>query len=330
MGSLRPLDAYPLMRTSTIEELEAALGRIYAKPTMQVVGSERKLEAIHNHCRLERTGLTYGSYGIDARWRFPETEYFACVFPVRGAVEFRLAGASAIADADRGLLVPANADFNMINDAAYERLNLVIHPAILTRKLGAFLGESFDSLLKMDSLQPATGWLGQNMRGHIGFLADLLSAPTAPPSPVLAEFEEMLLMTFLHGVRHNYSHLLEQTPSDVDARQVRQAEEFIEEHWAEASCIDAIATAMGVGARHLDQKARRIRGQSLRAFRRNVGLRNARTMLMDADAAVTIEDAAGACGYIDVARFARDYLRQFGEHPDDTLARRDGAEPTRH
>ena len=330
MVSARPLDAYPLMRTSSIEEMEDALGRIYAKPSMQIVGMQRTLEAIHNHCQLEQLGLTYGSYGINARWKFPETDYVAYVIPVRGAVEFKVAGVSAAIDPNCGLIVPSNVSFNMANNAAYERLNLVIHPTVLTAKLNAILGRSTDTQLRMDSVQSPSGWTAKYMREHVKLLADQLSAPTPVPSLLLAEFEQSLLAALLHIARHNYSHLLEQAPSDIDIQQMRRAEECIEENWAEPMSMETLAATINVGIGHLDRKFKQVRGYSLRTFRKYVRLRHARRMLQKTDRAITVQDVALASGFADVYGFNSDYFRQFGEHPADTLARSTSTRTTRH
>lgn len=141
MNATRPLDAFPLIRTSSIEEMEAALAQIYAKPNMEIVGGEKTLRAIHNHCQLQHVGLTYGLYGISARWKFPKTGSFAQVFPIRGNVEFVVNGASTVVDPDHSLMLPPDADFKMANDANYERLNLVISPAAAKGKLDAILGK---------------------------------------------------------------------------------------------------------------------------------------------------------------------------------------------
>ena len=88
-----PLDLYPLACTSNVDELRASLARIYAKPIMEPVGETRDLKAVVNHCQLEKIGLSYGSFGIAARWDFPdESDSFLQLFPLKGRRSSSLMG----------------------------------------------------------------------------------------------------------------------------------------------------------------------------------------------------------------------------------------------
>lgn len=330
MKASRLLDAFPLIGTSSMQELEAALGRIYARPSMQLVGRQRAFYAVQNHYQLPHVGLTYGSYGISARWKFPGADYFAQVFPLGGDAEFRIAGAPVAVDRMRSLTVPPATGFDVANSADYERLTLTIAPKALTGKLNAMLGLSSDVPLKMDAGRAARGPWQRHLRDNVMFLVEQLSSAAPLPGLVLSEFEQTLMVMYLYASRHNYSDLLARAPVDIGLAPVRHAEEWLEAGRRDAFSLEALAASANVGMRDLFAKFRRARGYSPLDFLRRMRLLDAWRTLRHPEAVTTVAAVAAACGYADFSRFIQDYVRVFGEHPAATLDRGRGAGPTRH
>lgn len=310
--------------------MEAALARIYVKPNMEIVGRERALRAIHNHCQLQHVGLTYGFYGISARWKFPETGAFAHVFPIRGGVEFLINGTSTAINPDLSLMLPDNLSYEMANDADYERLNLVISPAALMAKLNAFIGESFEAPLKMYLPQRSDEHLARCLREQVMFLVRYLDSPSLPPPPLLTEFEQTLMVMYLHVNQHNYSGFLEKQSQDVVAWQVHRAEEYIEANWDKPITLEALSAETNVGIRSLFRSFWQTRGYSAKEFLKQIRLRHARRMLQNAEASTTVTNVAFDCGFADVFRFGKAYFQTFGERPAETLNGANGAGFTRH
>lgn len=330
MDTDRPLDAFPLVRTSSIEELEASLARIYAKPRMDLVSRARTLRAVHNHCQLQHIGVSYGLYGISARWEFPETAYFAQVFPIRGRVEFVVDGVSVAVDPDSSVMLPVNVSFKMANDADYERLNLVIDPTALMAKLNSILGRSTDTPLELHPAQSFSGQSAGFLREHVMLLVKQLSSHSLLPTLPLTEFEQLIMTMYLHANQHNYSHLLEQKPSDIDLRQVHRAEEYIEANCRQPISFEALAAVTNVGMRNLFHKFRETRGYSPMEFLKQVRLCHARQMLQHPEASTTVTEVASACGFSDLGHFSREYSLAFGERPSETLTLGKGTKLTLH
>jgi AraC-like DNA-binding protein len=327
MGLTRPLDAFPLVRTQTIEELRASLARIIAKPVLEPVGRDRTLCAIHNHCQLQHVGVSYGSYGTGIHFRFPEPTIFSQIFPVRGKAEVLIDRTSVMINPDRSAVVSADAaTFNMTSDAEYERLILTLRPERLTEKLAAITGHSIRSPLRFHPSQHFARPAARILRDHFIFLVRQLSSGALLPPLVLAEFEQTLMVMFLHANRHNYSDLLEREPPDAAPWQVRRAEDYIEANWDRPMSVEAIAAASGVSARSLFRHFRHGRGYSPMEFLRQVRLRRARERLQRPDEPTTVAEVAFVCGFLDVGRFSQDYFRAFGERPSETLHRGLGAD----
>lgn len=323
------LEAFPLIRTSNIDELEFSLGRVIAKPKLELVNPDSELEAFQNFIQLRRIGILYGSYGTDIRFRFPEPNLFAQIFPLGGKAEVRVAGQSVITDVDHSVVLSADADFTMASSADYERLNLNIRPTALIDVLSAVTGEPVAAPLKIDPAPQLTISM-RSLQDHVIFLAQQLSIAPRPPDLLLSEFEQAILVMFLHANKHNYSHLLEREPADVASRHVRSAEEFIEAHWDKPMRVEVLAAAIGVSTRSLFSTYRQCRGYSLAEFLRQTRLRHARQMLQHPESSTTVENVAAACGFGHPSRFESDYLRAFREHPSQTLARSRGGIITWH
>lgn len=326
MNAAQPLDAFPLVRTRNIEDLEAALARIFAKPVLEIVGRDRTLRAVQNHCQLRHIGVSYGSYGIDVRFRFPEPQIVSQIFPIRGKAEVLVDGTSVAINPDCGVAISANTTtFNMTSAADYERLILIVSAEALTTKLAAIVGHSIEAPLKIHPVQDFARPSARILRDNFMFLVGQLNAGRSLPSLVLDEFEQTIMTMFLHANRHNYSHLLEQEPRDAAPAQVRLAEDYIEANWNKPMSLEAIAAATEVSIRSLFRGFRHSRGYSPSEFLRQVRLRHARELLRRPHAPATVMEIAFACGFGDLERFSRDYCRAFGERPSQTLARGKGS-----
>jgi AraC-like DNA-binding protein len=320
MGTARPLSRFPFIDTSNPEVMRAALDRIYVKPVMELVGRERKLRAVMNHCQLKHIGIGYGEYGADVRWGFPPSDFAAQIFPINGKAEIAIDGTSVSVGGGRGVAISPGVIFKMISNASYERLILTVDAKGLASKLAAMTGWSVRAPLRLQPAQDFSSQAARLLRDNFIFLVQQLTAGTPLPLFVMAEFEQALMMMFLHANRHNYSHLLDEEPVDAAPREVRRAEEYIEANWHEPLSLEGLAAETGLSMRSLARKFRQWRGYSPSEFLQQVRLRHARRSLQNAGPAVTVADVALACGFANIARFNKDYAECFGEHPSATLA----------
>lgn len=320
MRAARPLDRFPLINTSVTEEARAALAHIYATPMLELIGREKTLRAIVNHCQLMHIRMSYGSYAANLRMQFPETNFASQIFSIRGKSEALLDGRSVTIDRDCSVVISPHATLTVTNNAEYERLVLSVDSASLASKLSAITGEACAASLKFHPVQSYLLPAAKALRSHFLFLVESMDTSTVPMSNfVLAEFEQTLMVMFLHANRHNYSHRLEQTPPDSSSHQVRRAEEYVEANWQQAITLETIAEVAGVSAFSLFRSFKKIRGLSPMEFVSEVRLRHAREQLQRPNAATTVAETAARCGFADLRRFMSDYVRAFGEHPSQTF-----------
>ena len=329
MGVVHPLDRFPLLRTHDLDEMRAALARIYADPRIEIVGRDRTLRAAINLYRLQNIEISFGCYAANFRMEFPETDFVSQIFPVRGEGEVRVSGTSFTIDGGRSVVISPKEAFNLAHNVAYERLVLRANVDALTLKLAALTGEAAARPLQFNPIQDWARPAARALREHFLFLVANVSASVTPlPSLVMAEFEQALLVMFLYANRNNYSDLLEREPPDAAPAQVRRVEEFIEANWDKPLSLQAVAEATGTSIGSLFRIFSRIRGYSPFEFLRRMRLRHAQEYLRhpDTGSGTTVADVAFASGYADFERFSDDYFQAFGERPGERL----GPDPTRH
>ena len=330
MNLIRPLDRFPLVRTTSIEDVREALARIYAKPIFEPEKRVRALEASVNHYELGHVGLHYNKYGAAVSVDFPEANYFLQIFSIRGNGEAIIDKTSVQILPGNSAVISPNVGYKARWDAEFERLVLKINAEALMQKLAAVTGASIGRTLRVDPVpdfnRPAT----QFLRDSFLFLVDMVSTSAVSLHKLLlAEFEQALMVMFLRANQHNYSHLLEPKPLDAALWQVRRAEEYIEANWNNPMSLEAIAAATGVSIRSLFRTFRSNRDCSPMEFVKQVRLRHARELLQRSNGATTVTDVAFACGFGDLSRFSKDYRQAFGERPSETLNRNKGTASAR-
>ena len=325
-----PLSMFALMHTDNVEEMKASFERIYGRPVMEFVGRDRSLCAVVNHCKLRHIELNYGAYNANLRLRFPESVFVSQIFPIRGRAEAAVQGESVSIHKDQSVVVSGDTPLGITSEIAYERLILCVNSESLTRYLAAVTGHSVVTSLQMHPWQTLTGQPARLLRENLMFLVGQMSGPARLHPLVLAEFEQSLMLMFLHANRHNYSRLLDRDPPHVAPREVRLAEEYIAAYWDQPISVEALAAQTGVGVRSLLRDFQQARGYSLSEFVKQVRLLHARRLLEISDAFVALESVAATCGFANVARFSEEYQRAFGELPSAALARRSPQTLSRH
>ena len=327
-GDARPLDRFPLVRTQNVEEMCAALERIYAKPRLLLAAGTRKVDTRIDHLSMNYVSLGTSEFGIDVTFAYRESSLFLQTFPLRGRGEASVGEFVGALEQGRGVVASPGMNFTASLDADYRTVLLLIRPRGLADKLAALSGRPIDEPLRFDPLQDYAKPAAKALREHVFSVVEMLNASPAPISELLlAEFEDSLAASFLFANSHNYSHLLQRPAVEAAPWQVRRAEEFIADNWQRPLTSNALVAATGVGAVDLCRTFRRCRGYSPWQFARRVRLDHARELLQHPNAKTTVAGVAALCGFADLGRFDRDYMAAFGEMPSDTLRASRGAGP---
>jgi transcriptional regulator GlxA family with amidase domain len=104
-------------------------------------------------------------------------------------------------------------------------------------------------------------------------------------------------------------------------RHVRVALEFMHAHYADIISMADVAAACGISIRSLEYAFKSVWGTSPQAALTMIRLDEARSILSKPNEARSVTQAALACGFGHVGRFAAAYRSKFGETPSRTLSR---------
>jgi len=258
-----PLSNYNITRTRSIDEVREGLARVYAKPILEPVGATKELNAILNHCQLQHISINYSAYGAAVHIEFPAVDQFVQLMHVGGAGTIINGNTSVPLVADRGALISPDMGYKANYDDTCARIVLLIDPQVLTAKLETLIGATIDKPLRMgpstDFTRPGT----KALQEYLPLLINTLNTANEPlPNWWISQTEQLLMVMYLFAHRHNYTHLLQQEPTDAATFQVRRAEEYIEANWQNPVSLEALAKVSGVSAFSLFRTFKMIRGYS--------------------------------------------------------------------
>jgi len=256
------LDNFALLRTSKPDEVREALAWVYAEPILRLGRDTKALNAAMNECHFPNVRLSFGTYGGDVSLDFPPVDWFVQLVPLRGTATISSRGQTVALPAAAGATLSPDSGYRANYDSDYEALVLKFDAKALTNKLTALTGATLNEPLRM-ALQSDATPRARVLRQYVKSLATLLSEAVPPlPNWWVAQTEQLLMVMFLCGHRHNYSHLMEREAPDSAPWQVRRAEDYIEANWREAITLEELATVTGVSAFSLFRTFRKTRGYS--------------------------------------------------------------------
>lgn len=315
-----PLSRFPALRTRDVDELRDRLSNLFSVWSLELGRSTRRtFDGRLNHRQMRDIGLTYARYGAELAVTVSQTDCYLQGFPVRGSGSFTLDGSEGIVSRDYGIVGAPGADMRIKYSFDFEHLIIRIGPDRLTKTLSGLIGRPVDSPMRIaPGVRPNPQMAAQ--RRLLEFAVRELDRTDAVLPPlVMAELEQALVVSYLNCNRHSYSHLLEEAPKAVASWQVRRAAEYVEQNWDQPVTVEALALVANASVRSLFYSFKKSRGVSPMTFVRQVRLRHAKEMLLEAGPETTVTSVASACGFSNLGHFAKYYNAAFGEHPSGTL-----------
>jgi AraC-like DNA-binding protein len=312
------LHKYPAITTGDADELSVALTPFFGRV---VVEPERRAEPFHlqlNICRLPRLALSFSAsaeaFHIDAS----DNSFFLHGFPVCGRAEHRNNGAAVLDTPNKGAAGEPGS-LKLSYGPNVQLFATFLERASIVDLLSGLIGAPASRELKLNRSN-SDAPEAPLIRGLVALLIAELDRDDYEVSPLLlAEMQQAIIVAYLSGVPHNYSHQLN-GPSKMPARwQVKRAEEYIEAHWREPMSIEALAIATNTSVRSLFIAFKKSRGYSPMAFIKRTRLAHAKRMLANSGSTTSVTEACFECGFGNMGHFASDYKKLFGEAPSETL-----------
>jgi AraC-like DNA-binding protein len=318
-----PLHRYPLLRSGGMKPMRN--GVLPEADGFDLGGYAGELSAAGNFIRLNNIALAYLSCDEAVRIHCAGINAVRQQFCITGSATTSFASQRYRVDVDRPCLVPAHDEAVYDFDDNFSQIVLYVDTAALHGALRAVIGAPVSQNLVFEAPTDSGKPELRRLRQLVEFLvSELDHEDAALSSPVLAELEKSVLVSFLHANAHNLSRLLERDARRVTPWQVRRAEEFIESNWQRPLTVRMIAEATGVSARSLFKAFREARACSPTEYVKRVRLERARQMLTSSTRRTSVAAVALACGFDNPGHFAGNYRLAFGELPSQTLTKLKG------
>jgi len=276
---------------------------------------------VASYLALKNLDLSYGSLSASTKGSFCGNDLVRQQYVLSGRSQIAIGRSQFEVDMDNAAILPSETEFRCHFSGNFSQLFVRIPQAVLRSKLAAITGapvkRSIEFAAGPASRSPEQLQLRRLMDFFVG---ELDREDVNTTSAQLAEFEQLLIVSFLRANLHDLSHLLIGRAPSAAPWQVWRVEEYIEANWNRPITIEELVHETGVGARNMFLTFRKVRGYTPMAFLQRVRLEHARRQLQAPGAGVSVVAVSLACGFHNTGHFARYYREAFNELPSETLA----------
>lgn len=320
-----PLSGAALYHTKDTDEVEQALVRTYGVRHFDLPEGADGFEARGGYIQMPRVGISFCNYEIPVRIDFPETKSVRQLFVLRGSGISRIREEPNEIDSTRSMVVPSHTPIRLECTSGFDQLVLAVSSDVVAEHLAHLAGITPSRLPRFDGPVDLRLPEAQRLRRLLEFVAGefTVGRPLLPKN-LMAELEDSLITAFLTSHPSEAFDAIEQATAAAAPWQVRATEEFIEANWQQAITVETLAESIGASARSIFYAFKDARGYSPMSFLKSVRLRQARARLEYPEDGASVTSIGFACGFRNLSHFAKDYLREFGEMPSETLKRARG------
>lgn len=314
------LNAFTIVKSRRVGEIRSILIDIYRARSFHLLGDRRLFSAEIAYCNMGSSKLSYSAFSVETLSEFRDRDYFRLQFCISGFGQTTAEGRTVDVDPTTVVCTPANAV--VTNSPSFEQFVLRINEGMLEQDLTNLLGTPAKNRISFEMSADSSGGHVRRLRENVLSAASTIDISDLPiPRPLLREMDQMLRIMTLYGVPNNFSDRLNADPQLSAPWQVKRIEEWIDAHWRESVTIDTLVEISGASLRSIFATFKKARGYTPMAYLKKVRLSAAREMLLNAEPNASVISIGLACNFLSTSHFAREYKRQFGELPSETLRR---------
>ncbi|SBS77840.1 Transcriptional regulator, AraC family [uncultured Mycobacterium sp.] len=312
--------------TEDIAEASRLIGQALAPLRLDVQAEHRNGFAATMHgVRLRNVSMLYLDVHVAATIDIPVLgQYFAVHMPMNGRAMVDHGGRTFEANTIHALVtspgVPLQIAFDHDSPQLLIRIEARPMVAHLTRLLGRSLSRPLEFEPEFDLATDAA------MRWHTA--VQLIHTEVFHPGSLIQRgqgigaVEELLMSSLLQLQPSNYHDEFLQPPLPDQRRAVvQEAMNYVDDHLAERITMDAVARAVHMSVRSIQQGFREELGMAPMTFVRERRLERVHEELSDAvpSDGVTVTSVAERWGFHHLGSFAVEYRKRWGEAPSETL-----------
>lgn len=311
------------------EDVKAA-SRLIAKilgPLQLTVGADESagFAATMHGVRLRNVSLLYLDLHVAAAVDIPMLgPHYAVHMPMNGRAIVEHRGHTFEANTIRSVVSSPGAALRMAFDHDSPQLIIRIEERALAAHLTRLLGRSLDRPLVFDpefdmATEAAMRWHASVQLIHTEVFHE---GSLIQRGQGIGAVEEFVISSLLHLQPSNY-HSEFTAPAQPGQRRgvVQNAMNFIEDHLAERITMEAVAKAVHMSVRSVQQGFRDELGMTPMSYVRERRLVRVHEELTDAipSDGVTVTQVAERWGFHHLGSFAVEYRKRWGEAPSETL-----------
>lgn len=277
--------------------------------------------------RLRNVSMLYLDVHVAAAVDIPVLgPYYAVHMPMNGRAVVEHRGRTFEANTIRSVVTSPGVSLRMALDHDSPQLIIRIEERAMTAHLTRLLGRSPDKPLIFDpdfdlASEAAMRWHAAVQLIHTEVFHE---GSLVQRGQGIGAVEEFVMSSLLHLQPSNY-HEEFLTPAQPDQRRavVQNAMNYIDDHLAERITMPALAKAVHMSVRSIQQGFREELGMTPMAYVRERRLERVNEELTDAipSDGVTVTQVAERWGFHHLGSFAVEYRKRWGEAPSETLRR---------
>lgn len=322
------LAGHEIFYTEDVAEASRLIARMLGPLTLTVApDQEAGFAATMHGVRLRNVSMLYLDVHVAAAVEIPTLgPYYGVHMPMNGRAVAEHGGRVFEANTIRSLVtspgVPLRITFDHDSPQLIIRVEQPAMAAHLTRLLGRSLTQPlvFDPEFDM-ATEAAMRWHTAVQLIHTEVFHD---GSLVQRGHGIGAVEEFVMSSLLHLQPSNY-HAEFLAPAQPDQRRavVQNAMDYIDDHLAERITMDALAGAVHMSVRSIQQGFREELGMTPMTYVRERRLERVHADLADAIPAdgVTVTQVAERWGFHHLGSFAVEYRKRWGEAPSETLRR---------
>lgn len=319
------LQAFPLFRSTELEEVRAEVSRVFCPHALDQVDTKRPLSTVHNMVRLGETALNFLTYGTDVIIDPGSLERFYLVqLPLAGSALVTCGKESVESSPCSAVILNPDEHVEMRWSGASAQLLLWVPRQSVERRLAEVMGEEPKVPVEFGvELRQVAGMTGAwcTMVKDLARNLDENGVEWLRFRPAVSALEDCLVRGLIYQQPHNYTERLLKPAVPAHSRQLQRALDYIEGAALECTTVAHIAQYAHLSVRALEEGFRRHYGTTPMNYLRNTRLDRTRAAIV-ANALTgspeTITEIAFRHGFNHLGRFSAYYRDRIGESPSDT------------
>lgn len=322
MERLSPLNRFPKITTSRVEEAEFKLSQTLTGLKIKRVDNRRSFQLKMNGFDIGGSSLVYNQFRADTKIELGmDIDHVLFVFGHGVPLIIDVDGQPIVVSPQKSAILARGRKVQIERPKNSEAIVLRTSMSDLSHHFEELTARHHRGTLIFDHSIDLIKGPGAMLKRMINYLVyELDHNDQMVKTPGLLKTYDDMLMTALLSLPHNHREKLYAGRHKRTAPGfVHRAEEYMRAHLTEVISISDLIRICDCSQSVLFSAFRNARGYTPMEFLTEQRLQNARKKLHKSHPQASISDIAMDCGFRHLGRFSQFYWKRFGERPSDTL-----------